>query len=131
MVKQWIIMMSFAAVLVVGCILENIYVNKSFDWLINTLETIQIEITENKDKIDTDEIKSKAYSTHENWHKRVKVLRCLIWHTGIKDVEVGLAKICVYIDQNDYTEAIAETQSLIDYLAHYSDDFRVTIENIL
>ena len=130
MVKHWIVMIVIAIVIVVACCVESSYMNRSFDWLINSVESLQIELTENKENINTEELKAKAYSIHENWHKRVKVLKCLIWHTGIKDVEVGLARICVYIVENDYTEALAESQSLIDYAAHYSDDFKISIENI-
>ena len=88
MVKKWIVMILLTATLVVGCILESMYVNKSFDWLINSLETIQIELTENKEKIDTKKFIDDIYSLHNDWHKKVKVLKCLIWHTNIKDVEI-------------------------------------------
>lgn len=130
MVKKWIIMLSLAVALVFGCIVESRYVNKSFEWLINSMETLQIVATENKENIDTDEIIKLSYSIHNEWHKKVKVLKCLIWHTGIKDVEIGLARIAVYIEENDYTEAYAEIASLIDYSAHYLDDFRISSENI-
>lgn len=130
MVKKWIIMIILSIILVVGCLLESNYVNKSFDWLINSLETIQIEITENKDKIDTEKFISDIYNLHNDWHKKVKLLKCLIWHTNIKDVEIGLARISVYIEENNYTEAYAEIASLIDFSAHYLDDFRISTENI-
>ena len=71
-----------------------------------------------------------TYQIHDDWHKRIGVLKCLIWHTGIKDVEVGLAKISVYVEENEYTDAFSEIASLIDYLAHYLDDFRISAENI-
>ena len=130
MVKKWVVMILLSAMLVVGCILESMYVNKSFDWLINSLETIQIELTENKEKIDAKKFIDDIYSLHNNWHKKVKVLKCLIWHTNLKDVEIGLARISVYIEENDYTEAYAEIASLIDFTAHYLDDFRISVENI-
>ena len=130
MVKKWIIMISLMFILVGGCIIEGLYVNKSFEWLINSLESLQITITENKDKIDSDEIIKTSYKIHENWHNKVKILKCLIWHTGIKDVETGFARISVYIEENDYTEAYAEIATLIDYTAHYLDDFRISIDNI-
>ena len=130
MVKKWIIMIVLSVVLILGCILESGYINKSFDWLINSLETIQIELTENKEKIDTDKFVGDIYDLHNSWHKKVKILKCLIWHTNIKDVEVGLARISVYIRENDYTEAYAEIASLIDFSAHYLDDFRISAENI-
>lgn len=130
MVKKWIFMVLLTIMLVVGCVLESFYVNKSFDWLINSLETVQIQLTENKDKIDTDELIEKVYDLHNKWHKKVKLLKCLIWHTNIKDVEVGLARISVYVEENNYTEAYAEIASLIDFAAHYLDDFRISTENI-
>lgn len=130
MVKKWIIMIILSIILVVGCLFESNYVNKSFDWLINSLETIQIELTENKDKIDTEKFIKDIYDLHNDWHKKVKLLKCLIWHTNIKDVEIGLARISVYIEENNYTEAYAEIASLIDFSAHYLDDFRISAENI-
>ena len=86
MVKKWIVMIILSVILVSGCIVESIYVNKSFDWLINNLETIQIELKENKDKIDTEKFIGEIYQLHNDWHKKVKILKCLIWHTNIKDV---------------------------------------------
>lgn len=130
MVKKWITMIMLSIVLIVACIIETNYVNKSFKWLINSLETLQIEISESKDKIDEEDFVNFAYQIHEDWHEKVKILKCLIWHSGIKDVEIGLARIAVYIKENDYTEASAEIGSLIDYLAHYLDDFVISTENI-
>lgn len=123
-------MVVLTIILIAGCIAESFYVNKSFDWLINSLETVQIELTENKDKIDTDKFIEEIYELHNKWHKKVKLLKCLIWHTNIKDVEIGLARISVYIEENNYTEAYAEIASLIDFSAHYLDDFRISTENI-
>lgn len=131
MVKKWIIMVALCVALVLGCVFESNYINSSFNWLINSLESLQIEITENKEKIDEDELVKKSYDIHLEWHKRVRPLKCLIWHTWLKDIELGLARISVYIEENDYTEAYAELASLIDYCAHYYDDFQITGENIL
>lgn len=130
MVKKWIIMISLIIVLAVGCVLESTYVNNSFNNLVSDLENLQIELDENKEKIDYDKFILESKEIHNNWHKKVKVLKCLIWHTGIKDVEVGLARISTYIEEDDYTEASAELSSLIDYLKHYSDDFNISWENI-
>lgn len=131
MVKKWIVMISLSVILVVGCFLESKYVNNSFEELINSLETLQIELTESKEKIDTSEFISKAYDIHNNWHSRLGGLKCLIWHTGLKDIEISLAKISTYVSENDYTESYAEIASLIDYVAHYLDDFKISLENIL
>lgn len=130
MVRKWIVMILLSAILILGCIRESIYINRSFDWLINSLETIQIELKENSEKIDSEKFIGDIYTLHNDWHNKVKILKCLIWHTNIKDVEVGLARISVYIEENNYTEAYAEIASLIDFSAHYLDDFRISLENI-
>lgn len=123
-------MICLAILLAVGCVFESLYVHKSLNWLINSLESLQIELAENKENINTEKYINDANEIHLKWHKKVKLLKCLIWHTGIKDVETGLARIAVYIEENEYTEAYAEIASLIDYLAHYLDDFRIVVENI-
>lgn len=131
MVKKWIIMISLSIILVVGCIFESKYIHSSFESLINSLETLQIELTENKNQIDTEELITKSYNIHINWHKKIRNIKCIIWHTGIKDIEVGLARVAAYVEENEYTDAYAEVASIIDYIAHYLDDFRISIENIL
>ena len=130
MVKKWIIMISLIVILIVGCILESTYVNNSFDNLIERLETFQIKLDKNKENIDLDDNIFESKQIHNEWHERVDLLKCLIWHTGIKDIEVGLARISIYIEENDYTEASAEISSLVDYLKHYSSDFDISWENI-
>ena len=123
-------MISLIIALIIGCMLESNYVNNSFDNLIERLETFQIKLDKNKEKIDIDDNIFESKQIHNEWHDRVNLLKCLIWHTGIKDIEVGLARISIYIEENDYTEASAEISSLVDYLKHYSSDFDVSWENI-
>lgn len=130
MVKKWIVMIVLSVLLLTGCIIESIYVNKSFDSLITSLENFQLELDKHENNIDKSVYIVKAKNIHQKWHKKVRVLKCLIWHSGIKDVEIGLARVEVYIEENDYTEASAEISALVDYLEHYSDDFSISLENI-
>lgn len=131
MVKKWLTMILLSLALIFGCIFESKYVNKSFEKLINSLESLQIELSENKDKIDTQSFIDKTNHIHEEWRKNSQVLKCVIWHSGIKDIEIGLARVFVYVKENDYTEAYAEIAAIIDYCAHYLDDFSISSENIL
>ena len=131
MVRRWIIMIVLIFILTAGCIFEFKYVNNSFNWFINSLETLQIQLTQTKDKIDTEENIKYAYKIDEEWHDKVQNLKCLIWHSGIKEIEIGLARVAVYVKENDYKEASAEIAALIDYSAHYLDDFTISDENLL
>lgn len=87
-------------------------------------------INVDKENIDTEENVFFVKDLHEKWHKKTNVLKALIWHTGIKDIEIGLSRIETYTSENDYTEALAELDSLIDYVGHYASDFRLTFSNL-
>lgn len=132
MVKKWIIMIVIIAVLIVGCVLESNYVNNAFIFLEDKLKSYKstIEAT-SEENLDSEENLETISNLHDEWHGKVKGLKCLIWHSGVKDVEVGLSRIQTYTKENDKTETLAELNSLIDYLQHYSEDFTITIENIL
>ena len=131
MVKRWIFVFIIIVILSCGCVMESKFLNKSFSSLINSLETLQIDLAESKDDIDDEKFIKQAHSVHEEWHKNLKVLKCLIWHAWVKDIEIGLARIAVYVSENNYTEAYAEIAALIDYASHYIKDFKISLENVL
>lgn len=131
MVKKWIIISLIFALLIVGCSLEYTFVNGSFDNLVTMLSDYKPMLDEDKEHIDTEQNISYIENTHKKWHKKVSVLKALIWHTGIKDIEIGLARIKTYTEENDYTEALTELEALIDYVHHYSDDFDLSLGNLL
>lgn len=132
MVKKWIIMLVIIAILVVGCVLESNYVNNAFIFLEESLVSFKefVEKTP-EEELGCEENVKEVATLHDEWHGKLSGLKCLIWHSGVKDVEVGLSRIQTYIKENDKTETLAELNSLIDYLKHYSEDFTITIENIL
>ena len=132
MVKKWIIIIFIVALLGVSCVLENNYINNSFMFIEEKLLGFKTTI-ENLDEENIDSNTNVKYieNLHEQWHGKLKGLKCLIWHSGIKDVEVGLSRIKTYTKENDKTETLAEINSLIDYIQHYSEDFTISIENIL
>ena len=84
-----------------------------------------------KDKIDTEENIIYIEDVHTYWHDKNKVLKGLIWHTGLKDIEVGMARIKTYVEEDNFTEALTELESLTYYVSHYSDDFKFSLENVL
>lgn len=128
--KKWIFVLSLMAVLTVSCVLEYRFVNNSFEYLHSKLIEYKQMIDQNKEQIDTEENIVYVQALHENWHKKSSILKALIWHTGIKDIEIGLSRIETYTSENNYTEALAELDSLIDYVMHYSSDFKLTFENL-
>ena len=132
MVKKWIIMLSIIAVLIVSCVLESNFVNHSFVFLEDELKKYKevIQVTP-ESEINSEKNILYIEDLHSKWHEKLKGLKCLIWHSGIKDVEVGLSRILTYTTNQDKTETLAEVNSLIDYLNHYSEDFTIAIENIL
>ena len=130
MLKKWIIILSIIAGLVVGCYFESKFVNKTFDNLSYSLETYQTMLTATEENINTKENTDYLENLHKKFHNEEKALKALIWHTGLKDIEVSISRIMTYTEENDFTEAMAETNALLDYCRHYSQDFKLTVENI-
>lgn len=132
MVKKWIIMICIVIILVVGCVLETNYINNSFKFLENNLIKFKETVVNTpEEELDSPQFSEYVSKLHNEWHVKLSGLKCLIWHSGVKDVEVGLSRIQTYTSEKDKTETLAEINSLIDYLDHYSEDFTIAIENIL
>ena len=131
MVNKWLIIISLAVVLIFGCIWESNFVNTSFDKLVKNLETYHVMLDESGENVDSEANIGYMENLHDEFHETEKVLKALIWHTGLKDIEVSMSRIIEYVQENNRTEAMVETNALIDYCKHYSLDFSVTMENIL
>ena len=112
-------------------IFESRYIIKSFDGLSAKLITIEESLAKTPEAIDTTENIETLKNTHTEWQDRTKILKFFVWHTGIKDVEVGLSRITSYTERNNYEEAYTELNNLIDYCNHYSEDYRFSIQNII
>lgn len=131
MVKKWIIILSIAIILVVGCVFEYKYVNNTFDYLHDKLLKYEEMIKRDKENLNTEDNLKYIIGLHKEWDKKVKGLKAIIWHTGIKDIEIGFGRIRTYTEENNYTETLAELQGLIDYIEHYREEFTFTLENLL
>lgn len=131
MVKRWIFIILLTIALVVSCILETNFINQTFDDLIAKLYMGQAMINQAGDNINTIENIEYMDNLHDEFHKAERGLKSIIWHTGLKDIEVSVSRVITYIKENDKTEALTELNALIDYCEHYKLDFSVTIENIL
>lgn len=131
MVRKWVIILTITALLVIGCVWEDKFVNNAFDDLVDNLYAYQTMLENSGDNINAKENLEYINTLHDDFHETEKVLKALIWHTGLKDVEVGMSRIITYVEENDRTEALTETNALIDYCEHYKLDFSVVAENIL
>ena len=132
MVKKWIIMIIIILIIAAGCVFESLYINNAFSSLEKDLCVYKTQIENTlESELENSNIAEEIKTLHSHWHTKVPVLKCLIWHSGVKDIEVGMSRIQTYIKENEKTEALAEINSLIDYLKHYTEDFTITIENIL
>ena len=131
MVKKWIVMCVIIVAIVGLCVWENLYIQKSFTFLLNRLDIIGMQLSKNEEIINTDENISAINNLHEKKKKKTKVLKTIVWHTGMKEVEINLSRVLSYVEQNDYKEAIVELHALQDFSKHYKQDFTITLENIL
>lgn len=113
------------------CIWENLYIQKAFSFLEGRLNEIEVKLSQNEEAINTQENIKEIKKLHEEWQHYSNVLKTIVWHTGMKDVEINLSRILTYVEENDYTEAMVELHVLEDFCKHYSKDFTINIQNIL
>lgn len=131
MVKKWIVMIGIILAIVGVCIWENLYIQKAFSFLEGRLDEIEVKLSQNEEVINTQENIKEIKKLHEEWQHYSNVLKTIVWHTGMKDVEINLSRILTYVEENDYTEAMVELHVLEDFCKHYSKDFTINIQNIL
>ena len=131
MTKKIIAIICFIAIIITMGIFESNYIITSFDTLSSELVVIEQSLAKTPDAIDTEENISTLKNLHQRWQNRTKVLKFFVWHTGIKDVEVGISRITSYTERNNYEEAYTELNNLIDYCNHYSEDYRFSIQNVI
>ena len=112
-------------------VFESAYISHTFTFLENQLKIVSAMLEKDDENIDTEENITHLKDLHTEWQKKTKVLKFFVWHTGIKDVEVGLSRITSYTEENNYTEAYVELNNLIDYSKHYKEDYRFSIQNIV
>ena len=130
MKKKWAVMIVIIVLIVGLCVFESVYIQNSFSYLYGELVKFEDKISPDKD-IDLEENISTIKMLHSNWQKRSDNLKMIVWHTGMKEVEINLSRIQSYVMMNDYAETIVELNALKDFCLHYKDDFTITIENIL
>lgn len=131
MTKKFIAVLVFLLTIAIGGYFECGFVTKSFEELIGKLNEVKTELSITPESIDTPENVGKLVSIHEFWQDKTSVIKFFVWHTGIKDVEVGLSRITSYTEENNYTEAYVELNNLIDYCEHYQNDYKFSWQNII
>ena len=131
MKKKWAVMIVIILLIVGLCVFESVYIQNSFSYLYGELVKFEEKISVDENNIDSEENISIMKDLHSSWQKRSDNLKMIVWHTGMKEVEINLSRIQSYVMMNDFAEAIVELNALKDFCMHYRDDFTITIENIL
>ena len=131
MVKKWIIIMFIILLLVAGCIVETTYVEGSFHSFEKRLNQAKVMLKEDDGAIDNEENISFLKDLENDWDKNILGLKSVIWHTGLKEIEIGLSRVITYTEENNFTEAMTELNAILDYLDSYTSDFHLSIENLL
>lgn len=131
MVKKWIVMSVIILGIIGLCVWENIYIQQSFSFLETRLNQIEQQLSQDEANIDLPQNVNELKKLHEEWRNKTTFLKMIVWHTGMKEVEINLSRITSYTEENNYEEAMVELHALLDFCDHYKNDFTVTLENIL
>ena len=121
---------SLGATIVTMSVLESLYIERTLIDLEKDLMSFETMLEVDKENINTFENLQRIEYITTKWHKSATKLKYLVWHTGIKDVEVGMSRIATYTHENDFTEAKVELNNLLDFARHYAEDFKILPENV-
>ena len=130
MAKKWAVMIGIILIIVGVCVIETNYIQNSFNFLLNEMNTVETKIRADGENINLPENIIFLENIHTEWRKKSEVLKMIVWHTGIKEVEVNLSRIKTYVEENNSEEALVEVHQLQDFSKHYKDDFKITLSNI-
>jgi len=129
--KKWVVMLGIILTIVGVCLIEHKFIQDSFEYLLNEMNKVEAAIVEDEDNINTARNINLLESVHATWKEKSKVLKMIVWHTGIKEVEVNLSRLTSYVNLNNSEEALVELHQLEDFCKHYKDDFVISLENVL
>ena len=128
--KRLILMISLLLVLIGASIWECYYLDQAFNYLNTSINTLLQTMQQNEDNIDTQNNIQYIQNLHKTWHKKVKYLKTFVWHSGLKDIEIGISRATAYTEENNFVEVKAELSSVLDFANHYQKDFDILFENI-
>lgn len=125
MVKA-IISTMLAILLVIGAsILEQIYLNNSFNEFKQVLQSVQ-EKTEEEIAVKED-----ILNVQKLWLKKKKSLHIFIPHNDIREIDLWIAEAVSLVEKDNFEDALSKIEVVIELVEQIPKTYKLKVENIL
>lgn len=115
--------------LVAIVVVEQIYLNNSFNTLNNKIDALSSQIALVED-IDNNQIQSSIYDLEKYWQDTEKVLCMTINYNDLNRIGEQVQRVKAYILQNQKDDCIAELEVLHFYASSFKSIFITNFGNI-
>ena len=124
MFKSILSVVIVTSLIVVGAMVEGIYLKNSF----NDLITIVDEIS---DKLENQTaVKDDVLSMQKLWIKKKQKLHIFIPHTEIKEIDLWISECVTYTQYKKYEDALAKCEVVKELCEQIPKRFEVKIQNL-
>ena len=124
MFKSILSVVIVTSLIVVGAMVEGIYLKNSF----NDLITIVDEIS---DKLENQTaVKDDVLSMQKLWIKKKQKLHIFIPHTEIKEIDLWISECVTYTQYEKYEDALAKCEVVKELCEQIPKSFEVKIQNL-
>ncbi len=124
MFKSILSVVIVTSLIVVGAMVEGIYLKNSF----NDLITIVDEIS---DKLENQTaVKDDVLSMQKLWIKKKQKLHIFIPHTEIKEIDLWISECVTYTQYKKYEDALAKCEVVKELCEQIPKSFEVKIQNL-
>ena len=129
MVKRIIIIVILFVSLIGLGTYEVISVDNIITSLDTMVETLQVDITDNKNNVS--EISTSVKQVQTYWNNHEENLCLMFNHKDLSAITDTLTRLCSYVENNDYDNAIAEVNLLKKYSEKNRHIMGFNLQNLL
>ena len=128
--KKVISVLIVAVLLIVMVILEQVYIHKTFDNMIEKIDALDTEIA-NVEKIKTQFIIEKIDDIDAYWLERENIMCLSMNQNELNKIGEQIKKVKVYIEQDNKDDCIYELDTLLFYVKSFKKIMEITPQNFL
>ena len=130
MLKEIIICIAIVTTIVIGNSITQEYTIESVNEMVDLLDSIRTEISDNKENIDINKIENEVDNLKEEWEKRHEKLAFYIEHDELEKVETNLTGLKGEIETGEYGDAMSRLDQSVFLLEHIEDKYKFNLQNI-
>lgn len=129
--KDWILIVLFIVIMIVGGILENNYITTSYETLGQKTTTLQTLINENNENINVETITTAFTDLDTYWRTHEKRLCLFLNHQTLDEVNKELSKMKIDIEYNKTEEVKKSISLILNFVDGYRDYAVLSWESVL